>query len=173
MGSEPSTRRRKAVLRYPESYHLKMTVLRAMCCARCSKRDSLRRRCSGETVKSAVPLAAEGFDLLLTDIHMPQAGGGFAIVSDVHHSHLRAPRPGLSRYAAISEALAAIQMHADEFLVKRIGIASLKSIVRERLAKPSAHPDRPVTQSLASILEHALSATIRDCLATANAGFLN
>jgi len=109
-------------------------------------------------------IAAENFDVLLSDLHMPQAGDGFTVVSAMRHTHPDALTLVLSGYPAVDEALAAIRLEADEVLTKPIEIASLREIIREKLANPVAH--RPVpTESVASILEHALDTTIQNWMA--------
>jgi DNA-binding response OmpR family regulator len=106
-------------------------------------------------------IATENFDVLLSDLHMPQAGDGFTVVSAMRHTHPNAVTLVLSGYPAVDEALAAIRLQADEVLVKPIEIASLREIIREKLAHPIAR--RPVpTESVASILEHNVDATIQD-----------
>src|SRR6266851_4316693 len=98
-------------------------------------------------------IATESFDVLLSDLHMPQAGDGFTVVSAMPHTHPDAVTLVLSGYPAL-----------DEALTKPIEIASLREIIREKLAHPVAH--RPVpTESVASILEHALDTTIHDWMA--------
>jgi hypothetical protein len=67
----------------------------------------------------------------------------------------------LSGYPALEEALSAIRLQADEVLVKPIEISSLREIIREKLAHPAARKP-PSTESVASILEHDLNATIHD-----------
>jgi CheY-like chemotaxis protein len=109
-------------------------------------------------------IAAENFDVLLSDLHMPRAGDGFTIVSAMRHTHPQAVTLVLSGYPALDEALAAIRLQADEILVKPIEIASLRAILHEKLANPVAHRQLP-TESVASILEHDLDATIRDWMA--------
>jgi CheY-like chemotaxis protein len=126
------------------------------------ERDGLEVVAVGSVPEALQRIATESFDLLLSDLHMPQAGDGFTVVSAMRHTHPRAPTLVLSGYPAISEALAAIRIQVDEILVKPIEIASLRTVVRERLAKPSASSDRPAVQSVAAILERDLAATIRD-----------
>jgi CheY-like chemotaxis protein len=104
-------------------------------------------------------IAAESFDLLLSDLHMPQAGDGFTVVSAMRHTHPHAATLVLSGYPALDEAWAAIRLQADEVLVKPIEVASLREIIRNKLANPVAHRP-PTTESVASILEHGLEATI-------------
>ena len=106
-------------------------------------------------------IATEKFDVLLSDLHMPQAGDGFTVVSAMRHTHPNAVTLVLSGYPALDEALAAIRLQADEVLVKPIESASLREIIREKLANPVAR--RPVlAESVASILEHNVDGTIQD-----------
>ena len=106
-------------------------------------------------------IATEKFDVLLSDLHMPQAGDGFTVVSAMRHTHPNAVTLVLSGYPALDEALAAIRLQADEVLVKPIEIASLREIIREKLATPVARKPVP-TETVASILEHNVDATIQD-----------
>jgi CheY-like chemotaxis protein len=105
-------------------------------------------------------IAAERFDVLLSDLHMPLAGDGFTVVSAMRHTHPHAVTLVLSGYPELDEALSAIRLQADEVLVKPIQIALLREIIREKLRNPVAHPRLP-TKSVASILEHDLDVTIR------------
>jgi CheY-like chemotaxis protein len=109
-------------------------------------------------------IAAEDFDVLLTDLHMPHAGDGFTVVSAMRHTHPEAVTLVLSGYPHLEEALSAIRLQADEILVKPIDISSLREHIRRKLANRVPHRPLP-TQSVASILEHNLDATIRDWLA--------
>ena len=109
-------------------------------------------------------IAAENFDVLISDLHMPQAGDGFTVVSAMRHTHPHAVTLVLSGYPALDEALTAIRLQADEILVKPIEIASLRALIHEKLANPVAHRLLP-TESVASILEHDLNATIQDWMA--------
>jgi CheY-like chemotaxis protein len=114
------------------------------------------------SVKDALSrIAAESFDVLLSDLHMPHAGDGFTVVSAMRHTHPHAVTLVLTGYPALEEALSAIRVQADEILVKPIEIASLRKLIREKLAHPAAPRSLP-TESVASILEHDLDATIQD-----------
>jgi CheY-like chemotaxis protein len=106
-------------------------------------------------------IATENFDVLLSDLHMPHAGDGFTVVSAMRHTHPKAVTLVLSGFPELDEALSAIRLQTDEVLVKPIGIASLREIIRNKLENPVSHaPLR--TDSVASILEHDLDATIQD-----------
>jgi DNA-binding response OmpR family regulator len=110
-------------------------------------------------IEALTRIANEKFDLLLSDLHMPQAGDGFTIVSAMRHTHPNAVTLVISGYPALEEGLAAIRLQADEIVCKPIEIASLRKLIHEKLEHPVAH--RPVpTRSVADILEHELDTTI-------------
>jgi CheY-like chemotaxis protein len=109
-------------------------------------------------------IVAEDFDVLLSDLHMPHAGDGFTVVSAMRHMHPMAVTLVLSGYPEINEALSAIRLQADEVLVKPIEIPSLREIIHRKLANPGTFRPLPI-QSVASILEHNLDATIEDWMA--------
>jgi len=106
-------------------------------------------------------IATENFDALLSDLHMPHAGDGFTVVSAMRHTHPQAVTLVLSGYPAIDDALSAIRLQADEVLMKPIQMATLREAIRKKLANPIASRPLP-TESVASILEHDLNATIQD-----------
>ena len=109
-------------------------------------------------------IAAEKFDVLLSDLHMPQAGDGFTVVSAMRHTHPNAVTLVLSGYPALDEALSAIRLQADEILVKPIEIASLRKIIHDKIAQPVVHRPVPI-ESVASILERDLDTTIQNWMA--------
>jgi CheY-like chemotaxis protein len=109
-------------------------------------------------------IVGEDFDVLLSDLHMPHAGDGFTVVSAMRHMNPKAVTLVLSGYPEIDEALSAIRLQADEVLVKPIEIPSLREIIHQKLANPVPHRPLPI-QSVASILEHNLHATIQDWMA--------
>ena len=115
--------------------------------------------CSGESAEIRVLRSVGTFDLLLSDLHMPQAGDGFTIVTAMRHTHPNAVTLVISGYPALEEGLAAIRLQADEVLCKPIEIASLRKLIHEKLEHPVVH--RPVpSKSVADILEHDLDTTI-------------
>ena len=128
------------------------------------ERDGFEVVAVASVIEALGRIATENFDVLLSDLHMPQAGDGFTVVSAMRHTHPDAVTLVLSGYPALDEALAAIRLEADEVLTKPIEIASLREIIREKLANPVPH--RPVPrESVASILEHDLDKMIQDWMA--------
>src|ERR1700687_3342334 len=65
-------------------------------------------------------IAAETFDVLLSDLHLPLAGDGFTLVSAMRHTHPDALTVVLSGYPALEEAMAAILSQADEIFTKPV-----------------------------------------------------
>src|SRR5664280_3738977 len=63
-------------------------------------------------------IAAESFDVLLCDLHMPGAGDGFTVVSAMRHSNPKAVTLVFTGYPALGQAMDAILLQADEVLVK-------------------------------------------------------
>jgi DNA-binding response OmpR family regulator len=106
-------------------------------------------------------IASENFDALLSDLHMPHAGDGFTVVSAMRHTHPEAVTLVLSGYPELDEALCAIRLQADEILVKPIEMSVLRERIHRKLANPAPYR-RLATQSVASILENNLDATIQD-----------
>jgi DNA-binding response OmpR family regulator len=108
-------------------------------------------------------IAAEKFDVLLSDLHLPLAGDGFTLVSAMRHTHPDALTVVLSGYPALEEAMAAILSQADEIFTKPIRIGPLKELIRDRLTNPQAIK-RPKSESIASILERESEAMIQNWL---------
>jgi CheY-like chemotaxis protein len=125
------------------------------------ERDGFEVVAVGGVTDALSRIARENFDVLLTDLHMPHAGDGFTVVGAMRHTHPNAVTLVLSGYPFLDEALSAIRLQADAVLVKPIEIVSLRNLIREKLAQPAARKALPA-ESVATILEHDLHATIQD-----------
>src|SRR5258708_720151 len=78
------------------------------------------------TVNEALKLiSAENFDVLLSDLQMPDAADGFTVVSAMRHSQPNAVTLLLTGYPALREAMTAILLQADAVLVKPVGVAEM------------------------------------------------
>jgi CheY-like chemotaxis protein len=106
-------------------------------------------------------ISTEKFDVLLSDLHMPDAGDGFTVVSAMRHAHPNAVTLVLSNYPALQEAMAAILLEADEVLVKPVGLAAVAEIIQKKLSNPSARTLMK-KERVAEILERDAEPTIRD-----------
>jgi len=108
-------------------------------------------------------IAAETFDVLLSDLHLPLAGDGFTLVSAMRHTHPDALTVVISGYPALDEAMSAILSQADEIFRKPIRIRPLKELIRARLEAPHTIK-RVKPESVASIMEREIETTIQNWL---------
>src|SRR5579863_7363739 len=82
-------------------------------------------------------IATESFDVLISDLHMPNPGDGFTVVSAMRHSQPNALTMLVSGYPDVQSAMAAILLEADEIVVKPFEIGRLTELVRERVVNRS------------------------------------
>ncbi len=103
-------------------------------------------------------IGSQEFDVLLSDLHMPDPGDGLTVVSAMRHANPRAVTLIFSGYPAMKEAAAAILGQADGILVKPLGVEQLVATIRGWIARgpDAASPLR----KLADIVEHEASSTI-------------
>ena len=78
-------------------------------------------------------IADESFDVLISDLHMPNPGDGFTVVSAMRHSQPNALTMLVSGYPDVQSAMAAILLEADEIVVKPFEIGQFTDLVRERV----------------------------------------
>lgn len=124
------------------------------------ERDGFEVTTASSVTDAISHIIAKKFDVLLSDLHIHHAGDGLTVVSAMRNAHPQALTLVLSGYPALDEALAAIRSQVDQVLVKPIGIAPLRELVRKGLTQPVDRESPPVA-SVASILEHELDVTIR------------
>jgi ActR/RegA family two-component response regulator len=111
-------------------------------------------------------IATESFDVLITDLHMPDPGDGFTVVTAMRHSQPNALTLLVSGYPDVQSAMAAILLEADEIIVKPFDVGRLAELVRTKLAtrKPAARADK---QRVGVILQRCLPGIIEGWLARA------
>src|SRR6202140_932286 len=63
-------------------------------------------------------ITAQRFDVLITALHMPDPGDGFAVVTAMRHSQPNALTLVVSDFPDVQKAMNAILLQADEVLVK-------------------------------------------------------
>jgi CheY-like chemotaxis protein len=118
------------------------------------------------TVNQALKLiSTEHFDVLLSDLHMPDAGDGFTVVSAMRHAHPKAVTLVLSGYPALQEAMSAILLEADEVLVKPVGLAAIADIIQKKLSNPTTRMSMK-KERVADILERDLEPTIQNWMSS-------
>ena len=109
-------------------------------------------------------IAAEKFDVLVTDLHMPNAGDGFTVISAMRHSQPAALTMLLSGFPDTKSAMEAIILQADEILVKPVETKRLAEMVRERLLvqKPASRASK---EKVSEILHRCSDVVVKDWLA--------
>jgi CheY-like chemotaxis protein len=103
------------------------------------------------------------FDVLLTDLHMPEAGDGFTVVSAMRHTNPNAVNLVFTGYPALQQAADAILLQADEVLLKPMAMPALIGVIREQLVKREMRPPTTI-ERVAAILERDAPVTISDWL---------
>jgi ActR/RegA family two-component response regulator len=109
-------------------------------------------------------IVTQPFDVLITDLHMPNPGDGFTVVSAMRHSQPDALTLVISGFPDVQEAMAAILLQADEVLVKPFDVKQLVDLLRKRTQEKKRRP-KPAKESVASILERDATITVQRWLA--------
>jgi ActR/RegA family two-component response regulator len=112
------------------------------------------------SVKDAIrQIVTQSFDVLVTDLHMPGAGDGFAVVTAMRHAQPDALTIILSGFPNVEEAMKAISLQADHVLAKPFGVRALAEVIRSR-ARDSKRAPTSAKESVASILERDVATTV-------------
>src|ERR1700704_4612165 len=109
-------------------------------------------------------IIAERFDVLITDLHMPNPSDGFAVITAMRHSQPDALTLLVSGYPDVKSAMDAILLQADDIIVKPFEAGKLAELVHEKLLtrKPAAHTPK---ERVAAILQRCTSYIVEDWLA--------
>jgi DNA-binding response OmpR family regulator len=107
-------------------------------------------------------ISSQTFDVLLSDLHMPNAGDGLTVVSAMRHAHPKAITFIFSGYPEMKEAAAAILLQADQILIKPLAPETLIAAIREGLKQGTTVARN--ASSVATILEEQTQSTIQDWL---------
>ena len=117
------------------------------------------------TVTEALKLiATESFDVLITDLHMPNPSDGFTVVSAMRHSQPDALTLLVSGYPDVQSAMSAILLEADEIIVKPFETGRLVDLLRDKLLtrKPAVRTQK---ERVAAILHRCTSEVVEGWLA--------
>jgi DNA-binding NtrC family response regulator len=104
-------------------------------------------------------IATESFDVLITDLHMPDPGDGFTVVSAMRHSQPNAVTLLVSSYPDVQSAMSAILLEADEIVVKPFDLGEFTTLVRERVVNHQPAP-RSEKGTVAEILQRCSTSAI-------------
>ena len=131
--------------------------------------EALRSKGFGVVLAASVTealtfIATEKFDVLITDLHMPNPGDGLTVISAMRHSQPYALTMLLSGFPDVQKAMEAIILEADEIVVKPVELKLLAELVRERLLikKPA---DRSSKETVGAILHRCSDLVVKDWLA--------
>ena len=107
-------------------------------------------------------IAARKFDVLLSDLQMPDAGDGLTVVSAMRHSNPKAVTFILSGYPEMGEAAKAIILQADEVLTKPMSPVLLVNAINDRLRLGARSVQKK--EEVFQILENETRSTISQWL---------
>src|ERR1700722_3477592 len=111
-------------------------------------------------------IATESFDVLISDLHMPDPGDGFTVISAMRHSQPNAVTMLVSGYPDAQSAMAAIVLEAEENVVKPFEIARLTELVQERVVNRKA-TKRLDKERVGVMLRRCVGSIVEDWLARA------
>ena len=105
-------------------------------------------------------ITARRFDVLITDLHMPDPGDGFAVVTAMRHFQPQVLTLVVSDYPDTQKAMAAVLLQADEVLVKPFDVDQLVPLIDKKRLTANL-PPQPVKENVACILDRDGAITIR------------
>jgi len=105
-------------------------------------------------------IATQPFDVLITDLHMPEPGDGFAVVTAMRHSQPGALTLVISGFPDVQRSMSAILLQADEVLVKPFDAEQLAELLQKKVRDSKATPKK-AKESVASILEREAAITMQ------------
>jgi ActR/RegA family two-component response regulator len=109
-------------------------------------------------------IGRQQFDVLITDLHMPEPGDGFAVVTAMHHSQPQVLTMVVSDYPDVEKAMNAILLQADEVLAKPFDVKQLARLMKKgRLAAPPS--PKLVKEGVAPILDRDVAILMKRWLA--------
>jgi DNA-binding response OmpR family regulator len=111
-------------------------------------------------------ITTENFDVLLTDLHMPNPADGFTVVTAMRHSQPDALTLLVSGYPDVQGAMAAILLEADEVIVKPFDVGTLANLIREKMLTRRPTP-RLQKERVGAILHRCMTVVVEDWLVRA------
>lgn len=108
-------------------------------------------------------ITTESFDVLITDLHMPNPSDGFAVITAMRHLQPNALTLLVSGYPDVKSAMDAILLEADEIIVKPFETRKLADLVNNKLLGRKPFVPTP-KERVAEILQHCRSLIVEDWL---------
>jgi ActR/RegA family two-component response regulator len=117
------------------------------------------------TVTEALKLImTETFDVLITDLHMPNPSDGFAVITAMRHTQPKALTLLVSGYPDVKSAMDAILLEADDIIVKPFEAGKLAELVNDKLLTRKPPVSTP-KERVAAILQRCMSDVVEGWLA--------
>jgi len=118
---------------------------------------------AGSVTEALKLIVTQAFDVLITDLHMPNPSDGFAVITAMRHAQPDALTLLVSGYPDVKSAMDAIVLQADDIIVKPVEAATLAELVHQKLATR-----RPIVSSpkerVAAILQRCTTGIIQGWL---------
>ena len=108
-------------------------------------------------------ITTESFDVLITDLHMPNPSDGFAVITAMRHIQPKALTLLASGYPDVKSAMDAILLEADEIIVKPFETKKLADLVHDKLLSPRPAVPTP-KERVAAILQRCANDIVEDWL---------
>ncbi|MFY9559843.1 MAG: response regulator [Terriglobales bacterium] len=105
-------------------------------------------------------IATQAFDVLITDLHIPDPGDGFAVVTAMRHSQPDALTLVVSGFPDVQRSMSAILLQADQVLVKPLDVAHLAELLHKKALDSKATPKK-AKDDIATILERDVTITVQ------------
>jgi DNA-binding response OmpR family regulator len=108
-------------------------------------------------------ITTQSFDVLITDLHMPNPSDGFAVITAMRHIQPKALTLLVSGYPDVKSAMDAILLEADEIIVKPFETNKLADLVHDKLLSPRPAVPMP-KERVAAILQRCTNDIVEDWL---------
>jgi CheY-like chemotaxis protein len=115
-------------------------------------------------------ISSHPFDILLSDLHMPNVGDGLTVVSAMKNANPQALTLIISGYPEMRAAAEAILSQTDAILLKPMNRGRLIEEITTRLSKGKG--PLPIIENVAAILEREVPYTIADWMKRVDADTL-
>src|SRR5580704_12623504 len=107
-------------------------------------------------------IVTEPFDVLITDLHMPNASDGFAVITAMRHFQPDALTLLVSGYPDVKSAVDAILLEVDEVMMKPFQFEKLADLIRDKILTQKPAPKK--REKVAAILQRCASGIVEDWL---------
>jgi DNA-binding response OmpR family regulator len=111
-------------------------------------------------------IVTESFDVLISDLHVPNPTDGLAVVTAMRHSHPDAVTMLVSGFPDVQSAMAAVFLEANEIIIKPFEIWELTDLVEARMFDRKAAA-RPPKERVGALLQRCVTSVVDSWLARA------